>query len=107
VITCASSCQSVACQLNVFGGRAFGESMVTTRPKHAPSAPRRPGRPSVRTAKSSCFGKISTRIGPVGVKAYRFVSAAIASCASAGAYSLSTATSLLCMRNTNGPCWIV
>ena len=25
-----------------------------------------PGRPSVRTAKSSCFGKISTRIGPTG-----------------------------------------
>ena len=29
-----------------------------------------PGRPSVRTAKSSCFGKISTRIGPFGVKLY-------------------------------------
>ena len=29
-----------------------------------------PGRPSVRTAKSSCFGKISTRIGPAGVNWY-------------------------------------
>ena len=59
---------TVACQLNDPGGRARGESSVTTRPKQAPRAPSRPGRPSVRTAKSSCFGKISTRIGPCGVK---------------------------------------
>ena len=27
----------------------------------------KPGRPMVRTAKSSCLGNISTRIGPVGL----------------------------------------
>ena len=68
VMTCASSCHSVACQLKVPGCRAVGESMVTTRPKQAPSAPIMPGRPRLRTAKSSCFGKISIRIGSVGVK---------------------------------------
>ena len=67
VITCASSCQSVGAQLKSPGGRAFGESSVTTRPKHAPSAPIIPGSPTVRTAKSSCFGNISMRIGPFGV----------------------------------------
>ena len=64
VMTCASSCQSAACQLNVPGGRARGESSVTTRPKQAPSAPIMPGRPTLRTAKSSWRGKISIRIGP-------------------------------------------
>ena len=67
VMTCASSCHSVASHWNSPGGRAFGESIVTTRPKQAPSAPIMPGRPTLRTAKSSCFGKISMRIGPFGV----------------------------------------
>ncbi len=72
VMTCASSCQSVASHWNSPGGRAFGESRVTTRPKQAPSAPIMPGRPTFLTAKSSCFGNISMRIGPFGVNAYRF-----------------------------------
>ena len=67
VITCASSCHSVASHWNSPRGPALGESMATTRPKQTPSAPTMPGRPSVRTAKSSCFGKISIRIGPRGV----------------------------------------
>ena len=54
--------------LELARGRACGESIVTTRPKQAPSAPIIPGRPTLRTAKSSCFGKISMRIGPFGVK---------------------------------------
>ena len=76
VMTCAISCHSVASQLNCPGGRARGESSVTTRPKQAPSAPIMPGRPSVRTAKSSCLGNISMRIGPVGVNWYCFDSVA-------------------------------
>ena len=72
VMTCASSCQSVGSQLKSPGGRACGESSVTTRPKQAPSAPSIPGSPTVRTAKSSCFGNISIRIGPFGVNWYFF-----------------------------------
>jgi hypothetical protein len=72
----------VACQLKSSGCLALGESMVTTRPKHAPSAPTIPGRPSVRTAKSSWRGKISIRIGPFGVKAYRLEKVFMASWAS-------------------------
>ncbi len=68
VMTCASSCHNVSPQWNSPGLRALGESSVTTRPKHAPSAPTMPGSPSVRTAKSSCLGNISIRIGPLGVK---------------------------------------
>ena len=33
--------------LELAGGRAFGESIVTTRPKQAPSAPIMPGQPDV------------------------------------------------------------
>ena len=51
VMTCASSCQSVASHWNSPGGRARGESIVTTRPKQAPSAPIIPINPVVRTAK--------------------------------------------------------
>ena len=73
VMTCASSCHSVSLQLKSPGGcRARGESSVTTLPKQTPSAPIMPGSPSVRTAKSSCFGNASMRIGPVGVKPYCF-----------------------------------
>ena len=84
VITCAISCHSVSPQLNVPGSRAVGESSVTTRPKHAPSAPSMPGSPSVRTAKSSCRGNISTRIGPFGVNSQRLLSASSDSRASIG-----------------------
>ena len=52
-----------------------------------------PGSPSVRTAKSSCFGKISTRIGPFGVKLYFAESVFSASCASGIAYSRITGAS--------------
>ena len=75
VMTWAISCHSVSPQLKLPGSRAFGESTVTTRPKQAPSAPIMPGRPSVRTAKSSCFGNISMRIGPFGVNSQRLLSA--------------------------------
>ena len=54
-------------QLLQAGGLALGESIVTTRPKQAPRAPIMPGRPTFLTAKSSCLGKISMRIGPFGV----------------------------------------
>ena len=66
---------------------------MTTRPKHAPSAPIMPGRPTVRTAKSSCFRNISIRIGPFGVNSYFCAIVSSALCASAMTYSLSTASS--------------
>ena len=75
------------------GSRACGESSVTTRPKHAPSAPSIPGSPSVRTAKSSCRGNTSTRIGPFGVKLYFAESVFSAFCASGIAYSRITGAS--------------
>ena len=52
-----------------------------------------PGSPAVRTAKSSCFGKISTRIGPFGVNWYFADRVFSASCASGIAYSRSTGAS--------------
>ena len=64
--TWAISCQSVDSQLNSPGLRARGESRVTTLPKQAPSAPIMPGRPRVRTAKWSCWGNTSIRIGTSG-----------------------------------------
>ena len=66
VNTWASSCHMVACQLNSPGLRERGESWVTTDPKLAPSAPSIPGRPAVRTAKSSCLGKIWIVTAPRG-----------------------------------------
>jgi hypothetical protein len=81
-MTWVSSCQSVASHCISPGGTARGESSVTTRPKHAPSAPTMPGNPSVRTAKSSCFEKISIRIGPRGLNSYFFDRVSSAWCAS-------------------------
>ena len=107
VITCASSCHNVAPQLNSPGGRALGESSVTTLPKQAPSAPIIPGRPTLRTAKSSWRGNISIRIGPVGVKFQRFDRVASASRASAGTYSPITPASSGCRRITMSPSRIV
>ena len=69
VNTWASSCHMVACQLNSPGFRDRGESWVTTDPKLAPSAPSSPGMPAVRTAKSSCLGKIRIRDGAARVDA--------------------------------------
>jgi uncharacterized membrane protein YraQ (UPF0718 family) len=62
-----------------------------------------PGRPIVRTAKSSCFGNISIRIGPAGVKLYFFDSVAIASLASGIACSRMTAASLGSKRKIRSP----
>ena len=82
---------------------ARGESSVTTFPKHAPSAPTNPGRPIVRTAKSSCFGNISTRIGPVGLNWYFSDSVSKASRASGTTWSRMTPASSGCSRTMRSP----
>ena len=107
VYTCVSSCHSVSCQLNSPGGRALGESNTTTCPKQTPSAPIMPGRPIVRTAKSSCFGNISTRIGPAGLKSHCFESFSIDSFAKGTTYSRITGASSALMRTMTSPSRIV
>ena len=79
VMTCASSCHSVAPQLNSPGGRALRRIERDHAAEAGAERADHAGQPDVRTAKSSCFGNISIRIGPVGVNWYCFESVASAS----------------------------
>ena len=78
VMTCPSSCHNVPSHWKSPGGRAFGESIVTTgsRSRRQESADHA-GKLTLRTAKSSCFGKISMRMGPWRER-YALVMAAMA-----------------------------
>ena len=61
----------------------------------------------MRTAKSSCFGNISIRIGPFGVNLYFFEKISSACCASGTTYSRITGVSLGWLLNTMSPSVIV